>query len=253
LTTNRDIWNRIEDILKEEKIHMTLIDPDKQEPETAGEMARSVTNAGSDAIMVGGSTGVSQEKLDATVLAIKAKTDLPIILFPTSSSAISPHAHAIYFMSLLNSSNPRFLIREHRDGAMVIKKLGLEPIPMGYIIVEPGMKVGQVSGAEFLSKSNIKDAVGYALSAEFLGMKLVYFEAGSGSPDVVPLEMVKAVKKEVTIPLVGGGGIKTPEMAKRLTEAGADIIVTGTVVEETENIEDTIGNIISAIKSISIN
>jgi len=112
------------------------------------------------------------------------------------------------------------------------------------------MRVGQVSGAELLSKDNIKDAVGYALSAEYLGMKLVYFEAGSGSPDVVPFEMIQAVKKEVSIPLVGGGGIKTPEMAKRLTQSGADVIVTGTVVEETENIEETIGAMVSVIKSV---
>ncbi|MCK5561626.1 MAG: geranylgeranylglyceryl/heptaprenylglyceryl phosphate synthase, partial [Thermoplasmata archaeon] len=103
-----------------EKIHMTLIDPAKQEPERAGEMALAAATAGTDAIMIGGSTGVSQELSDATIQNIKSNVDVPIILFPTSGSALSKHADAIYFMSLLNSTNVKYVTREQKLGGKVI-------------------------------------------------------------------------------------------------------------------------------------
>ena len=112
--------------LETEKLHMTLLDPDKQVPADARAIARIAANAGTDAIMVGGSTGVSHEILDETVLAIKQATSIPVILFPTSSRTISRHADAIYFMSMLNSKNLKFVVDEHRKAAPVIKRLGLE-------------------------------------------------------------------------------------------------------------------------------
>jgi phosphoglycerol geranylgeranyltransferase len=227
---------------------MTLIDPDKHPGDTAGEIARHATAAGTDAIMVGGSTGVSQPLLDATVKSIKTSTSLPIILFPTSANALSRFADAIYFMSMLNSIDLKYVIREHRKGALVIRELGLEPISMGYIVIEPGMTVGKVGHAELVSRDNIRELVGYALSAEYLGMKLVYLEAGSGAPEAVPSTMIRAVKSSISIPLVVGGGIRNASDAKRVTDAGADIIVTGSVIEVCTDVKEVLGSIIGAIK-----
>jgi phosphoglycerol geranylgeranyltransferase len=244
-----NVWNYITEKLKDGgRLHMTLLDPDKQLPEVAGDIARSAEEAGSDVIMVGGSTGLTQEKLDQTVMNIKENCKLPVILFPTTASFLSRHADAIYFMSLLNSKSLKFIVGEHKKGAPIIKKLGLEPIPMGYVVVEPGMKVGEVGIAELLKRDNIEDAKAYALAAEYLGMKLVYFEAGSGAPEPVPAEMIKAVKSYVNIPVVVGGGIRTVEKASVTAGAGADILVTGTIVEETADILPTLSGLITAIK-----
>jgi phosphoglycerol geranylgeranyltransferase len=234
--------------LKGQKLHMTLLDPDDQEPQVAARISRDAAEAGTDAIMLGGSTGVTQELLDATVVAIKAAIDLPVILFPTEAKAVSLKADAIYFMSLLNSRNPKFLLGEQMKAAALIKKSGLEPISMGYIIVEPGMRAGMVGEAELIKRDDMKSAIGYSVAGELLGMKLIYLEAGSGAPEPVPSELISGVRKAIDIPLIVGGGIRSPEQASAAVKAGADIIVTGTIVEE-EGISDKFRNLIKAVKN----
>jgi phosphoglycerol geranylgeranyltransferase len=231
--------------LKVRKLHFTLIDPDKQSAEQAGEMACAAQRAGSDAIMIGGSTGYIREDLDSTAKAIKDRCDLPTILFPTSSGLLSPYIDAIFFMSMLNSCSCDFLIREHAKAAPVIRELG---ISMGYLVVEPGMRVGEVGHAECVPRDRPDLAVGYAMAAEMLGMGLVYLEAGSGAPEPVPVEMVHRVKRAVSVPVIAGGGITRPEQSRAAVQAGADIVVTGTVVERAEDVEDALRGIIDAIR-----
>jgi len=221
----------IYETLKKHKMHMTLLDPAKQDPAVSGEIAAKAEAAGTDAIMVGGSTGVTQENLDATVEHIKRRCKLPVIYFPSGAHAIACRCDAIYFMSMLNSRNVRNVTGEHVKGAPVIKKLGIEPISMGYVIVEPGMKVGEVGEADLVKRGDLQTVVGYALTTQYFGMDLLYLEAGSGAPEPVPSEMIGAVRGSVGIPIVVGGGIVTPEQAAAVASAGADIIVTGTLVE----------------------
>lgn len=244
------VWKYIEGKIRgNEKMHMTLIDPDKQDPAKAGEIAKKCEELGSDAIMIGGSTGVTRENMDATAKEIKANLEnIPLIIFPTKPDALTPYADAIYFMSMLNSQDLNFVIGYQVLGAMVVKKLKLEPIPMGYIIVEPGMKVAEVGNAKVIGRKEIPSAVAHALAAEYLGMKLVYLEAGSGAHRHVPSEMVTEVRKNISIGMITGGGIRNPEDAQELARAGADIIVTGTIVEEAKDIEKTLGKIIDTVK-----
>jgi phosphoglycerol geranylgeranyltransferase len=232
--------------LKKHKMHMTLIDPAKQSARVSGEIAAKACRAGTDAIMVGGSTGVTQENLDETVGQIKRACKLPVIYFPSGANAISRNCDAIYFMSMLNSRNVRNVSGEHARGAPMIKKLGIEPISMGYVIVEPGMKVGEVGEAELVKRGDLDTLIGYAIATEFFGMDLLYLEAGSGAPEPVPVPMVKAARESVQIPLVVGGGIVTPKQAADLAAAGADIIVTGTLVEN-DDFEDRLKRIIDMV------
>lgn len=212
-------------------MHMTLIDPEKQSPEGSAEIARKAGKLGTDAVMVGGSTGVTQENLDGAVDQIKKAVRLPVIYFPSGANAIARHCDAVYFMSMLNSRNIKNVTGEHSRGAPVIRKLGLETLSMGYVIVAPGMKVGEVGEADLIQRDDIPRAVGYALAAEMFGMDLFYLEAGSGAPAPVPAEMVKAVRESVEMPIVVGGGITEADHASALVKAGADIVVTGTLVE----------------------
>jgi phosphoglycerol geranylgeranyltransferase len=232
--------------LKKHKMHMTLIDPAKQSASASGEIAAKACRAGTDAIMVGGSTGVTQENLDETVGQIKRACKLPVIYFPSGANVISRKCDAIYFMSMLNSRNVRNVSGEHARGAPMIKKLGIEPISMGYVIVEPGMKVGEVGEAELVKRGDLNTLIGYAIATEFFGMDLLYLEAGSGAPEPVPVPMVKAARESVDIPLVVGGGIVTPKQAADLAAAGADIIVTGTLVEN-DDFEDRLKRIIDMV------
>jgi phosphoglycerol geranylgeranyltransferase len=242
----------VKEILKEKMkkgtLHMTLIDPAKQEPSRAGEITKVAYDLGTDAIMVGGSTGVTQENLDQTVKAIKAQVKVPVIYFPSGANAISPYSDAIFFMSMLNSRSIRMVIGEQIKGAPIVRKLNLEPLSMGYIIVAPGMKVGEVGEADVIPRDQPKLAASYALAAQYLGMEYVYLEAGSGAPQAVPEDMIKAVRAAITIPLLVGGGIRDADSAARAKNAGANIVVTGTVVEN-GNYTGRLESIIKALRS----
>jgi phosphoglycerol geranylgeranyltransferase len=207
-------------------MHMTLIDPAKQHPDKAAKIAAAAEKLGTDAIMIGGSTDVTQENLDATALAIKKAVKVPVIYFPSGAHAISPYTDAIYFMSMLNSRNIRMVIGEQVMGAPIVAKIGVEPVSMGYVIVEPGMKVGEVGEAELVKRNDPKKA---------------------GAPEPVPAEMVAAVKSKLRIPVIVGGGIRSAEQAAILRKAGADVIVTGTLVEGSGYIEG-LEEVIRAVK-----
>lgn len=244
-----EVYESLMDKLREGNyLHFTLIDPGKQTPEEAFELAEFSKESGTDAIMIGGSTSVKKSILDETVIAAK-ETELPVILFPSNVNFLSRYANAVFFLSLLNSRNPRFIIREPAKGAPIIKnELKIEAISVGYIVVKPGMTVGKVGQADLIKEDDISSAVEYALFAQLCGFKFVYLEAGSGSPKTVPNEIIAGVKKELTIPLIVGGGIRDAETAKEIIEAGADIIVTGNIIEGQRFSE--LGEIIAAVKSI---
>ena len=150
-------------------------------------------------------------------------------------------------MSLLNSRNLAYVIREHVEGAYFVKKSGVEPISMGYVIIEPGMTVGRMGDVDLINRDDIETAVGYALSAQYLGMQFFYLEAGSGAPDPIPDDMIKKVKENIDIPLLVGGGIRDVKTARQKAKAGADIIVTGTAIEKEKDVEGALTKIVKEL------
>jgi phosphoglycerol geranylgeranyltransferase len=246
---------KVEEILKKAiardgAAHLTLIDPEKQEPKVAGEMAADAASAGTDGIMVGGSTRAGGELLDRTVLEIKKATKLPVILFPANEAGVSRHADAIFFMSMLNSRDPYFITGAQKLGALLVKRFKLEPLPMAYLLIEPGGAAGRVGKADLIPRDEPELAAAYALAAQHLGMRFVYLEAGSGADRPVPVEMVKAVRDVIDVTLIVGGGIRTPEAAAERVKAGADIIVTGTIVEQAKEIKAKLKEIVEAVKTV---
>lgn len=234
MTAPNSIWKNILLVLKEfGVVHLTLIDPDpaKQTSTSAARIAKLAEEAGSNAIMVGGSTAFGI--IDETIKGIKEQVKIPTILFPGNISGLSRYADAVFFMSLLNSRNPYWLIDVQALGARYIKAFNLEPIAMAYLIVAPGGTAGYVGDARLIPRQKPEIALGYALAAQYFGFSLVYLEAGSGAENAVPLPMVETVAKNLDIPLAVGGGINSPEQAAAVAKAGADIIVQGTIVENT--------------------
>ncbi len=237
----------LEKIKADGSIHMTLIDPEKVTVSQATTIAENAKTSGTAAMMIGGSTFVSQEHLDNVVKAIKETVKIPTILFPNNITGISRHADAIWFMSLLNSVDPYFLVGAQILGAPLVKKYGLEPIPMGYIIVGDGGTAGIVGKAIAVPYDKPELAAAHALAGQYLGMRFIYLEGGSGAKTPVPTEMIRTVKNFSEAYLIVGGGIKTKEQALAATSAGADIIVTGNVVESTDS-KQKIAEIINGIK-----
>jgi len=179
---------------------------------------------------------------------LKASVEVPIILFPGNHGGVTKYADAIWFMSLLNSENPYFLVGAQVLGAPIIKKFGIEPLSMGYVIVGEGGTVSVVGNAKPIPYSNPDLAVAHALAAQYFGMHFVYLEAGSGVGNPVPATLVEAVKAATNLPIIVGGGIRTGETAKELVNAGASIIVTGNVLEE-NNSKSKIQELISSVKT----
>ncbi|MCD6127650.1 MAG: geranylgeranylglyceryl/heptaprenylglyceryl phosphate synthase [Methanomicrobia archaeon] len=235
----------IKNRLRKEKLHFTLIDPDSETAKDTKKLSL-LKEINTDAILIGGSTQVRGEELDDIIKSIKKITTVPIIIFPGGVGGISRYADAIFFMSLLNSRNPYFITKAQALGAFQVKSSGLETLPMGYLIVSPGETAGFIGEADLLPRNKPKIAAAYALAAQYMGMRFVYLEAGSGASEPVPLEMIKYVKKAVDIPVIVGGGIKEKEKAEEISRI-ADILVTGTIAEENF---DKLKEIVNAVKGI---
>jgi phosphoglycerol geranylgeranyltransferase len=226
------VEGRLEQARKDHGVaHLTLFDPEKLTPHSARRLGLEAKTAGTVAAMVGGSTAASIYELDAIVKAVKS-TGLPVILFPNDVVGISQYADAVFFMSLLNSMNPYYLSGAQALGAPLVKKYRIEAIPLAYLIIgeHPGA-AGFVGNANPIPNDKPGLAAMYALAAQYLGMRFLYLEAGSGARQTVSAEMIRAVKENTSIRIVVGGGIRTPLQAKSLADAGADLIVTGTVSE----------------------
>jgi len=239
----------LERIGEEGAIHMTLLDPEKVRPDEAARIASEAEEAGTAAIMVGGSTLALIDQLDSVILSMKqGGLKVPVILFPNNITGISRHADAIWFMSLLNSMDPYYLIGAQMLGAPVVKRLGLEAIPMGYIIVGYGGAAGFVGRAMPVPYEKPELAAAFAMAAECLGMRFVYLEAGSGAPRPVPETMINLVRKAVEIPIVVGGGLRDGKSIAKAVGAGADIVVTGTAIESGGSIKEKIRKFVKAIR-----
>jgi len=212
---------------------IVLIDPDALPPEKMPQFLQDCEAAGTDALFLGGSL-MHVPWVDRYVQMLKQHTTLPIIGFPGSLTQISGHLDAMLYLSVISGRNPDYLFGQHVYAAPILRKLGLEAISTGYMLIESGA----LTSAQYMSnsmplprkKTNI--AVATALAAEMMGMKLLMTDAGSGADHQVPVEMVSGITASVSIPLCVGGGIRTPKMAEARAIAGASFIVVGNAFED---------------------
>jgi len=226
-----------------------LIDPDKF---NSVEFIAKAEKAGADYFFIGGSL-VSNGDFNKCVNAVKEHTKLPVILFPGHVDQISPVADGILFLSLISGRNAENLIGKHVLAAPVLKKTKLEILPTGYMLIDGG----KITTATYMSntvpiphdKYDIASCT--ALAGEMLGLKLIYMDTGSGAGKHVSLPMIKEVRKNISVPLIIGGGIRTPEDAYEICKAGADIIVIGTIAEESPHLIEQIAKAVHSINSIT--
>lgn len=226
-----------------------LVDSENSTGRSTSSLAREAEKSGVSAILVGGSSATDQFTMAETVNSIKKTVKIPIILFPGNVTGVAPGADAILFSSLLNSDNPYFISQAQALGAPTVLRFGLEPLPTAYIIIGDGTTVWHVGSARTIPFDKPNMAAMYALAAQFLGMRFVYLEAGSGAKTNVRPEMVAAVRKVFKGFLIVGGGIRSPQIAKELSKAGADALVIGTFIEKGGSFK-TIADIVKAIQSV---
>lgn len=211
-----------------------LLDPDRAQGEEILDLALQCERSDVDALLVGSSLLLSS-RFEGALKLIKGKVTLPVIIFPGNANQVSPYADAILYLSLISGRNPDLLIGEQVKAAPLIREYGLEPIPTGYMIVDSGgpTSVQFMSNTQPLPRERPDLARAHALAAQYLGMKMLYLEAGSGAKSSVPERIIEEVSGYVDLPLIVGGGIRTPEEAALKVKAGADFVVVGNTFEET--------------------
>ncbi len=240
------INEKIED---EGAILSVIIDPcDYPDAEKAVSTGISAFRAGADIIAVGGSIGAQGSLLDNVTEAIKKNAGCPVVLFPGNVATISRHADAIYFMTLLNSRNPYWISQAQAIAAPLIKELGVEALPVGYIVVEPGGTVGWVGDANVVPRKKPRIAAALALSGQLSGHRIIFTDAGSAAFAPIPAEMVREVRKSIDVPYLVAGGIKTALQAREIVAAGADWVQIGTAAEKARNPASAVGKFVREIK-----
>ncbi|WP_248724848.1 geranylgeranylglyceryl/heptaprenylglyceryl phosphate synthase [Seonamhaeicola sp. ML3] len=236
----KSIYKNIESsILKGEKLLAVLIDPDKMKLEQLSGFMLKLNQSVTTHVFIGGSR-VNAQATDNLVKEVKKYTHLPIVLFPGDVNQISDQADALLYLSLISGRNPEYLIGKHVLAIPRLLEMDLEIIPTGYLLIDGGKKtaVESVTATKSLPQENTQDIINTAKAGEFLGMKLIYLEAGSGANIAVAPEIISSVKAYVDIPIIVGGGIRTKQQLDLAYKNGADLVVIGTAFEEDDSFFD---------------
>ncbi|MCK5067797.1 MAG: geranylgeranylglyceryl/heptaprenylglyceryl phosphate synthase, partial [Bacteroidales bacterium] len=204
-----------------------LVDPDGYDDNGLNELIGYINMNPPDLLLVGGS--ILFNPIEVTITALKLGTSLPVFIFPGNAFQLSDRADGILFLSLISGRNPEFLIGNHVLAAPHLHRAGIEVIPTGYLLIENGKStsVEYMSNTRPIPGNKPDIAVATAMAGEMLGLKSIYLEAGSGAAHPVAPDMIRAIRKHISLPLMVGGGIRTAETALELFDAGADLIVAG--------------------------
>jgi len=227
-----------------------LVDPDHSGDLQVEEFAAELKHAKADLLFVGGSLLI-HEGIEETLNKFRNVLNIPVVIFPGHPMQVSPNADAILLLSLISGRNPELLIGQHVHAAPLLKKSGLEILSTGYMLVDGDMptSVSYISNTQPIPRNKPGIAACTALAGEMLGMGNIYLEAGSGAKQAVPPKMIKAVKDQIGIPLIVGGGIRTREAAASAVQAGADVVVIGSAIERDISI---IKDIADAVHGIAV-
>ena len=215
-----------------QKMLAVLVDPDKCNTRFLTDFTAWVRASSPDFIFVGGS--LVTESIDSVVHCLKTETDVPVVLFPGNAAQLSPDADALLFLSLISGRNPEYLIGQQVVAAPQVRRSGIEVIPVGYMLIDGGTttSVEYMSNTSPIPHGKNDIAVATAMAGEMLGLKMLYLEGGSGAAQPVSESMIAAVRQNISLPLIVGGGVRDAQTARKIYGAGADLLVVGNVLEK---------------------
>ena len=244
---NQNSKHILETFSKGTKKFAVLIDPDKFDISLHSSLFKYIDQGLIDYVFVGGSL-LTEDYLEKWIDLIKKHSNIPVILFPGNTLQICPKADAILFLSLISGRNPEMLIGKHIIAAPYLKSTQLEVIPTGYMLIDSGKPTAAsyMSNSQPIPADKHDIAVCTAMAGEMLGLKVIYLDAGSGAYQPVSQKMIQEVKKNISVPLIVGGGIDSPKKAEIACEAGADIIVVGNAIEKNLHIIPSIASVVKS-------
>ncbi len=224
-----------------------LVDPDKADPKQLIALCDRSNKVGVNYFFAGGSL-LTNGLLQDTIRILRENSSIPVIIFPGSHHQIDENAQAILLLSLISGRNPDLLIGQHVVAAPRLKASGLEILPTGYMLIDSGNQttVQYISNTLPIPANKTDIAACTALAGEQLGLKLIFAEAGSGAQQPVSREMIEAICAMISIPLIVGGGIRTPEKVRENCRAGADLIVIGNSLEKDPSLLDTMAEAVQS-------
>ena len=233
---------------KGKKLFAILIDPDKQKNSVLSLIVQKANEANVDYFFVGGSL-LTNDNLDECIKTIKNNSNIPVILFPGNAMQINKNADGILFLSLISGRNPELLIGKQVISAPILKQTSLEVISTGYMLIDSGKPTtaSYMSNTLPIPRNKNGIATSTAIAGEYLGMKLIYMDGGSGAEKPIKIDMIKQVSKQINIPMIVGGGICNAQKAIDNCNAGADLIVVGNAIEKNA---DLILEISKAVHSV---
>ncbi|MFM9944547.1 MAG: geranylgeranylglyceryl/heptaprenylglyceryl phosphate synthase [Bacteroidia bacterium] len=231
---NKGILNEIQKAFEtNKKLVSVLIDPDTRNFGQLGKLLTLCNQKPIDFLLIGGSL-LSEGNIEDTISFVKEKSSLPIIIFPGTTHQISSKADAIFLLSLVSGRNPELLIGKHVESSFRLKASGLEIVPTGYMLIDSGKPTtaSYISFSPPLPADKPMLAAATALAAQQLGMKVIYMDGGSGADQPISEEIIKTVRKQTSLPLIVGGGLKNKNAISIAFEAGADMVVIGNALEQ---------------------
>lgn len=233
---------------KGKKLFAILIDPDKQKNSVLSLIVQKANEANVDYFFVGGSL-LTNDNLEECIKTIKNNSNIPVILFPGNAMQINKNADGILFLSLISGRNPELLIGKQVISAPILKQTSLEVISTGYMLIDSGKPTtaSYMSNTLPIPRNKNGIATSTAIAGEYLGMKLIYMDGGSGAEKPIEIDMIKQVSNQINIPLIVGGGICNAQKAIDNCNAGADLIVVGNAIEKNA---DLILEISKAVHSV---
>jgi putative glycerol-1-phosphate prenyltransferase len=244
------IYNEIlSKTVKGKKMLAVLVDPDRITEHSCREILEKSEAAQIDFFFVGSSL-ITENNFD-NCLSILRESEIPVVLFPGNTLQINNNADALLFLSLISGRNPEMLIGRHVIAAPLLKRTLLEIIPTGYLLIDSGSptSVSYMSGTVPIPHDKDEIAACTAMAGEMLGLKIIYLDAGSGARFKINASMIEAVRKSVSIPIIVGGGIRTPEQAYEAYNAGADLVVIGNVLEKDPSLIADFGTLAHSLQS----
>lgn len=202
--------------------HAFKLDPDREIDDAALE---AVCISGTDAIMVGGSSGVTFDNTVELLSRIRQYA-VPCVLEVSELDAVTPGFDQYMIPMVLNSKHPDWIIGQH---AKAVEHYGYmipwdQLIPEGYIVLNPDATVAKLTDAD--TGLNASRAAGYAGVAEkLLRLPVVYLEYSGMMGD---LELVSTVYRALdgNARLFYGGGITDGDSARKAA-AVCDTIIVG--------------------------
>jgi phosphoglycerol geranylgeranyltransferase len=209
-----------------------LLDPDKTKGDSLKKILEIAEQSNTDYILAGGS--LTFNSIDNLISDIKKQCSIPVILFPGTLLQLTRNADIILLLSLISGRNPELLIGNHVIAAPHLKDVREKLVSVGYILIScgPRTSVEYISQTESIPADKTDIAVATAIAGEMLGLKMIYLEAGSGAASHVPLNIVKSVRENISVPLAVGGGIRNKSEVKDIFNAGANLIILGNGCEK---------------------